>query len=109
MIRRQMSSQVASREATNAGIAAVGIDVRLCDVGEAIQEVMESYELEIGGKTLQVKSVRNLTGHSIAPYQIHAGKRCVQGLTRNADMSRDTPRTHAHTHTHPHTNTHSHA
>ncbi len=64
----------ASREATNAGIAAAGIDVRLCDVGEAIQEVMESYELEIGGKTLQVKSVRNLTGHSIAPYQIHAGK-----------------------------------
>ena len=30
-----------------------GIDVRLCDIGEAIQEVMESYEVEIDGKTYQ--------------------------------------------------------
>jgi methionyl aminopeptidase len=28
-----------------------GIDVRLCDVGEAIEEVMTSYEVEIDGKT----------------------------------------------------------
>jgi methionine aminopeptidase len=48
--------------------------VRLCDVGEAIQEVMESYEVTINGKTYPVKSVRNLNGHSIGPYQIHAGK-----------------------------------
>jgi methionyl aminopeptidase len=81
-----------------------GIDVRLCDVGAAIQEVMESYEVEINGKVFQgvcsfiffpdsavlevcdsikfkflvcfvsVKSVRNLNGHSIEPYQIHAAK-----------------------------------
>lgn len=30
-----------------------GIDVRLCDVGAAIQEVMESYEVEINGKAFQ--------------------------------------------------------
>ena len=30
-----------------------GIDVRLCDVGAAIQEVMESYEVEINGKVFQ--------------------------------------------------------
>ena len=48
--------------------------MRLCDVGAAIQEVMESYECEINGKTYQVKCCRNLSGHSIAPYQIHAGK-----------------------------------
>ena len=30
---------------------AAGIDVRLCDVGEAIQETMESYEVELNGKT----------------------------------------------------------
>jgi methionyl aminopeptidase len=30
-----------------------GIDVRLCDVGAAIQEVMESYEVEIDGKVFQ--------------------------------------------------------
>ena len=32
-------------DATNAGIAEAGIDVRLGDVGAAIQEVMESYEV----------------------------------------------------------------
>ena len=51
-----------------------GIDVRLCDVGEAIQEVMESYEVELDGKTYTVKPIRNLNGHSIAPYRIHASK-----------------------------------
>ena len=61
-------------DATNTGIRAAGVDVRLCDVGAAIQEVMESYEVELGGKTYQVKSIRNLNGHSIGPYQIHAGK-----------------------------------
>lgn len=35
------------KDATNTGIKTAGIDVRLCDVGEAIQEVMESYEVEI--------------------------------------------------------------
>ena len=39
-----------------------------------LQEVMESHEIELEGKTYQVKSIRNLNGHSISPYQIHAGK-----------------------------------
>jgi methionine aminopeptidase len=30
-----------------------GIDARLGDVGSAIQEVMESYEVEINGKVFQ--------------------------------------------------------
>ncbi|KAF8059708.1 MAP2B [Scenedesmus sp. PABB004] len=64
----------AVKDATNTGIRAAGVDVRLCDVGAAIQEVMESYEVELDGKTHQVKSIRNLNGHSIGPYQIHAGK-----------------------------------
>lgn len=64
----------AVREATNTGIKEAGIDVRLGDVGAAIQEVMESYEVEIDGKTYQVKSIRNLNGHSIDAYRIHAGK-----------------------------------
>lgn len=64
----------AVKDATNAGIKAAGIDVRLCDVGEAIQEVMESYEVEIDGKVHQVRSIRNLCGHSIAPYHIHGSK-----------------------------------
>lgn len=62
------------RAATNAGIAAAGIDARLCDVGEAVQEVMEAGEVELNGKTYPIKSIRNLNGHSIGPYQIHGGK-----------------------------------
>ncbi|KAJ1526985.1 hypothetical protein ONE63_008530 [Megalurothrips usitatus] len=64
----------AVRDATNTGIKAAGIDVPLCEIGAAIQEVMESYEVELDGKTYQVKSIRNLNGHSISPYRIHAGK-----------------------------------
>lgn len=64
----------AVKDATNTGIKEAGIDVRLCDIGRAIQEVMESYELELNGKTYPIKSIRNLNGHSIGAYQIHAGK-----------------------------------
>lgn len=64
----------AVKDATNTGIKSAGIDVRLCDVGRDIQEVMESYELELNGKTYPIKSIRNLNGHSIGAYRIHAGK-----------------------------------
>jgi len=64
----------AVNEATETGIRTAGIDVRLCDIGEAIQEVMESHTVEINGKEYQVKCCSNLNGHSIDPYRIHAGK-----------------------------------
>ena len=64
----------AAREATNVGVKAAGIDVRLCDIGTAVQEVMESYELELDGRTYPIKPIANLNGHSIAPYHIHSGK-----------------------------------
>jgi methionyl aminopeptidase len=69
----------AVKDATNTGIAAAGIDVRLCDIGESIQEVMESYEVEVGGKVYPVKSISNLNGHSIVPYVIHGGKDGIPG------------------------------
>ncbi|KAL0234015.1 hypothetical protein PCE1_002518 [Barthelona sp. PCE] len=59
-----------ARDATNTGIATAGADVRLCDVGEAIEEVMLSYT--VAGK--QVQPVRNLTGHMVGKYRVHAGK-----------------------------------
>jgi methionyl aminopeptidase len=31
--------------------------VRMCDIGDAIQEVMESYEVDVGGKTHQGESI----------------------------------------------------
>ena len=48
----------AVKEATNAGIAAAGIDVQLCEVGESIQEVMESCEVELNGKVYPIKCCR---------------------------------------------------
>ncbi|KAF7170383.1 hypothetical protein CNMCM6106_005112 [Aspergillus hiratsukae] len=64
----------AVREATNTGIKHAGVDARMRDIGAAIQEVMESYEVEIDGKVFPVKAVRNLTGHDILRYHIHGGK-----------------------------------
>lgn len=64
----------AVREATNTGIKEAGIDVRMCDIGAAIQETMESYEVEINGETFPVKCIRNLNGHDIRQWQIHGGK-----------------------------------
>jgi methionyl aminopeptidase len=81
----------AVRAATDAGIRASGIDVRLCDIGEAIQEVMESYEVELHGTTYPIKCIRNLNGHSIGPYQIHAGKSVpiVKGGDSKTKMEED--------------------
>ncbi|KAL4439126.1 hypothetical protein ABPG74_008901 [Tetrahymena malaccensis] len=64
----------AVKESTNIGIKEAGIDVRIPDIGAAIQEVMESYEVEIDGKIYPVKPIRNLCGHSIEYYRIHGNK-----------------------------------
>eukprot|EP01066_Platyproteum_vivax_P000222 Platyproteum_vivax@DN10253_c0_g1_i1.p1 len=64
----------ASKDGTEAGLEACGIDARFSEVGGAIQEAIESYELELDGKTFPIQAIRNLNGHSIGPYQIHYGK-----------------------------------
>jgi len=64
----------AVKEATETGIKAAGIDVRLTDIGEQIQETMESFEVEIGNKIWPVKSIRNLNGHNMLRWRIHGGK-----------------------------------
>jgi methionine aminopeptidase type II len=77
----------AVKAATNTGIKESGIDVRLTDIGEAIQEVMESYEVKLpDGKIYPVKSIRNLNGHSIDPYVIHAGKSVP--IVKNGDTTK---------------------
>jgi methionine aminopeptidase len=35
---------------------------------------MESYEIELDGKTYPIKAIRNLTGHNIGRFVIHGGK-----------------------------------
>lgn len=76
----------ATQDATNAGLKEVGIDARFSDIGGAIQEAMECYEVEIDGRTYPVKAIRNLNGHSIGLYQIHGGK-SVQ-IIKNNDHSK---------------------
>lgn len=55
------------------------------DLGAAIQETMESYEVEINGKIYPVKSMRNICGHTISPYRIHAGKSVPMVKSTNQD------------------------
>lgn len=76
----------AVKDATNTGIRCAGIDAVLGEIGEQIQEVMESYEVEIDGKVYPIKSIRNLNGHSISPYRIHAGKSVP--IVKNHDATR---------------------
>lgn len=60
----------ASKEATNAAIKAAGVDVLLSDLGGIIEEIISSYEYN--GQKLS--PVRNLSGHMVDRYTIHAGK-----------------------------------
>jgi methionyl aminopeptidase len=64
----------AVKAATDTGLAEAGIEARIDHISEAIQEVMESYEVEINGKTIPVKAVKSITGHNILRYKIHGDK-----------------------------------
>lgn len=64
----------AVKMATNAGIKEAGIDARMGEIGAVIQETMESFEVVLNQKTYPIKSIQNLSGHSIERYKIHAGK-----------------------------------
>lgn len=46
----------------------------MSDIGAAIQETMESYEVELNGTMHPVKCIRNLNGHNIDQHVIHGGK-----------------------------------
>ncbi|KIW74624.1 methionine aminopeptidase 2-1 [Fonsecaea pedrosoi CBS 271.37] len=76
----------AVKDATNTGIKTAGVDVRISDVSAAIQEAMESHEVEIRGKTFPVKPVRNLSAHDIKQYRIHGGKSIP--FVKNSDQTK---------------------
>ncbi|KAI1186093.1 peptidase M24, structural domain-containing protein [Nemania serpens] len=76
----------AVKDATNTGVREAGIDVRLGEIGERIQETMESYECEINGTTYPIKSIRNLSGHTILPYSIHGTKSVP--IVKSADTTK---------------------
>jgi methionyl aminopeptidase len=77
---------LAVKEATNAGVKEAGIDVRVGEIGGVIQEVMESFEVEIGGTTYPVKPIRNLNGHTIDHYSIHGSKSVP--IVKSNDMTK---------------------
>ena len=64
----------ASKEATNEGVKNAGIDVRLGELGGIIGEVLNSYEIEINGKTHKIKAIKDLCGHTMERYKIHGAK-----------------------------------
>ncbi|KAI4675071.1 uncharacterized protein J4E88_007975 [Alternaria novae-zelandiae] len=72
------------KAATNTGLKEAGIDARIDHISEMIQEVMESYEVELKGKTIPVKAVRNITGHNILRYRIHGDKQVPFVKTKTA-------------------------
>lgn len=63
------------QEATETGIRNAGPDAWISEISSQIREVMESGEVHRpDGKVFRVKVIKNLTGHLIGPYKIHAGK-----------------------------------
>ncbi|TFK21484.1 peptidase M24A, methionine aminopeptidase [Coprinopsis marcescibilis] len=76
----------AVKAATDTGIREAGIDVRLGELAGYIQETMESYEVEVGGKVYPVKPIANLCGHSINRYQVHGSKAIM--LVKNDDQTK---------------------
>lgn len=76
----------AVKEATNTGIRTAGIDVRVTDIGEAVEEVMESHEIELDGKVYPIKCIRNLNGHNILNRRIHGGKTIP--IVKNGDPTK---------------------
>lgn len=63
-----------SRQTTQFAIQQCKPDAVLGDIGTLIQEYVESQEVEIDGCVYPLKTMRDLSGHSIRPYTIHGGK-----------------------------------
>ena len=72
----------AARDATDTGIKLAGNDAILGEIGGNIQEVIESYEIELNGKTTSLRSIYDLSGHQISQYKIH-GKKAVPLVKMN--------------------------
>lgn len=63
----------AVKESTQTGIKNIGVDVDIGEWGAQIQEVMESYEITLDGKTHPIRVIYNLGGHNIVQGIIHGG------------------------------------
>ena len=64
----------ASKDATNTGLKLAGCDARIKEISASIEEVINSYDIELDKKKYQIKPVRSLCGHQIEKYKIHHKK-----------------------------------
>lgn len=71
-----------AEDATKLAIRSSGVDAILGEIGEKVQEFIESQEVDIGGTIYPLKSLKDLTGHKIVPWVIHADK-CVPNFKCN--------------------------
>eukprot|EP00769_Ergobibamus_cyprinoides_P001669 gnl/Ergobibamus_cyprinoides/2734.p1 GENE.gnl/Ergobibamus_cyprinoides/2734~~gnl/Ergobibamus_cyprinoides/2734.p1 ORF type:complete len:244 (+),score=54.07 gnl/Ergobibamus_cyprinoides/2734:319-1050(+) len=84
----------ASKEATTRAIRLAGPDVSIGDLGDLIEETICSFEVTLGGKTVPLQPVRNLSGHQVAHYRVHfgnsipnaAGTRLSSGRMREGEV-----------------------
>lgn len=63
-----------SKNLTNYAVSLCAPDVILGELGESIEEYIVSKEITIDNKVYSLMTMQDLCGHSIAPYEIHAGK-----------------------------------
>ena len=63
-----------SKNITNYAVSLCGPDIILGEIGKDIEEYIKSKEIMIDDKIYQLKTMRDLSGHLISKYEIHAGK-----------------------------------
>ena len=83
---------LATKEATLKAISLAGPDMLCNEISKEIKEVIESYQVELNGKMIDIKAIDELGGHTIDKYNIHSGKLLLSGpsdhpLYRNMRMS----------------------
>jgi methionyl aminopeptidase len=66
--------QLAAKEAVDAGIKLTSPDILINEISSEIQEIVESFEIELNNNIYKIKPATNLGGHTINKYNIHAGK-----------------------------------
>ena len=69
----------ASKTSTEIAIKMMRPDQPINEIGKAIEENMNSYEIILNNKIYQIKSVQSLCGHEINKYEIH-GKKAIPNI-----------------------------